>query len=121
MKNKSNINNTPTPLPTPNDETNLYKAILQLKSLPECHAFFKDLCTPEEIRAMKERWKIANMLDDENEKPSYREISAKTGASIATIGRVARFLKQENYNGYRLILDRQKKKNNKTSQNNENV
>lgn len=88
------------------DEKQLYKAILQLKTVDECFAFFRDLCTPEEIRAMKERWKLAQLLDDETNKLSYREIAAKTGASIATIGRVARFLKQENYRGYRLVLDR---------------
>lgn len=92
----------------PTDEGQLYKAILQLKTTGECFSFFRDLCTPEEIRAMKERWRLAQLLDDEKEALSYREISAKTGASIATIGRVARFLKQENYQGYRLILDRQR-------------
>lgn len=92
----------------PTDEGQLYKAILQLKTVGECFSFFRDLCTPEEIRAMKERWRLAQLLDNEKETLSYREISAKTGASIATIGRVARFLKQENYHGYRLVLDRQK-------------
>lgn len=90
------------------DEEQLYEAILQLKTVDECFAFFRDLCTPEEIRAMKERWKLAQLLDDEVNKLSYREISSKTKSSIATIGRVARFLKQENYGGYRLILDRQR-------------
>lgn len=92
----------------PTDEGQLYKAILQLRTAGECFSFFRDLCTPEEIRAMKERWRLAQLLDNEEEGLSYREISAKTGASIATIGRVARFLKQENYQGYRVILDRQK-------------
>lgn len=92
----------------PTDEGQLYKAILQLKTVGECFSFFRDLCTPEEIRAMKERWRLAQLLEDEEGRLSYRQISAKTGASIATIGRVARFLNQENYQGYRLVLGRQR-------------
>ncbi|PWU04322.1 MAG: hypothetical protein C5B43_04790 [Verrucomicrobia bacterium] len=92
------------------DEKDLYQAILHLKTVEECYIFFKDLCTPAEISAMTERWKLAKLLDNEQEKLSYREIADKTKASIATIGRVARFLKIENYQGYRLILDRMQKK-----------
>lgn len=92
----------------PTDEGQLYKAILQLKTTGECFSFFRDLCTPEEIKVMKERWRLVQLLDNEKEPLSYREISAKTGASITTIGRVSRFLKQENYGGYRLILNRQR-------------
>lgn len=90
-------------------EKALYEAILQLKSVEECVHFFKDLCTPGEIMAMTERWNLAKLLDNEKEKLSYREIAEKTKASIATIGRVSRFLKLENNGGYRLILDRIKK------------
>lgn len=96
------------------EEEELYQAILELKTVEECFAFFRDLCTPAEITAMKERWRLAQLLDNEKEEMSYRTIAEKTGASIATIGRVSRFLKQENYHGYRLILDRikaRKKKN----------
>lgn len=96
------------------EETELYHAILALKAPEECFAFFRDLCTPAEISAMKERWRLAQLLDNEKEGLSYRTIAEKTGASIATIGRVARFLKQENYYGYRLILDRMKLKENKS-------
>lgn len=53
---------------------------------------------------MEERWRIAQMLD-EGEK-SYREIAAQTGASVTTVGRVARFLREEPYQGYRILLDR---------------
>ena len=85
-------------------ETSLYQAILQLKTPKESAAFFHDLCTPAEITAMCERWKVAQLLDQKQ--LSYREIHQKTKVSLATIGRVARFLTQESYKGYRLILDR---------------
>jgi TrpR-related protein YerC/YecD len=86
----------------------LYGAVLQLKTVEECTAFFHDLCTPTEITAMTERWRVATLLNQQQ--LSYREIHDKTGVSLATIGRVARFLSQEAYQGYRLVLNRLGKK-----------
>ena len=85
-------------------ENQLYQAILKLKSIDECRAFFKDLCTPKEIKDMKDRLMVADLLLQGN--LSYREIQAKTKTSLATITRVARFLTQESYQGYKLILGR---------------
>jgi len=82
----------------------LFEAVLKLKNAKECEAFFRDLCTPGEIKDMEERWQIAQILNDGQ--LSYRDIPAKTGASVTTVGRVARFLKDEPYQGYRLILNR---------------
>jgi Trp operon repressor len=65
--------------------------------------FLNDLLTPQERRAMTERLNIARRL--EQGQMSYREISAETGASVTTITRVARFLKDEPYQGYRVALD----------------
>ncbi|QED23608.1 YerC/YecD family TrpR-related protein [Candidatus Deianiraea vastatrix] len=64
--------------------------------------FLKDITTPQEFKALQERLDIVLLLNDGM---SYAEISKKTGASTTTITRVARFLKQENYGGYRWILD----------------
>ncbi len=86
------------------DEKALYEALAKLKSGAEAARFLKDLATPAELEAFGERWRIARMLDEGGY--SYRDIAAKTGASTTTIGRVARFLKEENYQGYRLVLDR---------------
>ena len=66
------------------------------------NTFLKDLCTPAELRSLEERWKVCQLLAKEN--LSYREIHTITGASLTTIGRVARFLKEERYGGYRNIL-----------------
>lgn len=82
----------------------LYEALLLIKTMPEMEKFFKDLCTPQEIRALAERWRVCRLLHAGD--LSYREINSKTGASLATIGRVARFLKDEPHHGYRLILKR---------------
>lgn len=84
----------------------LCEAILQLKSRDECRKFLLDLCTPAEILALAERWKIARLLDRNG--VSYRDLHEKTGISVTTIGRVARFLNQEPHQGYRLVLQRLK-------------
>lgn len=90
-----------------NDENmdNLFKAILELKSIDECYDFFTDLCTVSELRAMSQRLEVALMLD---KKSIYADIAAKTGASTATISRVNRCL-QYGSNGYTTILKRMKK------------
>ena len=41
----------------------LYRAILSLTTLEDCHAFFQDLCTVSELRAMSQRLEVAQMLD----------------------------------------------------------
>lgn len=88
-------------------EQDLYTALLSLKNRDEFARFFKDLCTPREIIALSERWHVAQLLYDGTR--SYREIQAMTGASLATITRVARFLKDEPYQGYKIVLNKRKK------------
>ncbi len=65
----------------------LYESILALDSLEECCAFFDDLCTVGELRAMEQRFDVALLLDDGL---VYTEILERTGASSATISRVNR-------------------------------
>ena len=80
----------------------LEAALAQLGSQEDVRDFLVDLCTPAELRALSERWHVAQILD-EGEK-SYREIQADTGVSTTTIGRVARFLREEPHGGYRAVL-----------------
>ena len=89
-------------------EKDLIEAILALRDADECRRFLRDICTPKEITDLADRWLVARLLDED--KLSYRDIHAQTGVSVTTIGRVARFLQQENYGGYRLLLNRMKKK-----------
>lgn len=84
----------------------LYQALLLMKSTEDMGKFFKDLCTPQEIQIFAERWNVCKLLNQGN--LSYREINALTGASLATIGRVARFLHTEPHHGYKLALTRMK-------------
>ena len=80
----------------------LLDTLLAIDTKEQLSSFLKDLCTPAELRSLDERWKVCQLLAKEN--LSYREIHAITGASLTTIGRVARFLKEERYGGYRNIL-----------------
>lgn len=86
----------------------LYDAFLSLETREECRRFFADLCTPKEINDFTDRLEIARLLKDGG--MSYREISKSTNASTTTVARVARFLTQESYQGYSLILDRLNKR-----------
>ena len=67
----------------------LYKAILTLKTEEECYAFFQDLCTVSELRAMEQRFEVAELL---SQGMIYNDILERTGASSATISRVNRSL-----------------------------
>jgi len=82
----------------------LYQAILTLENLEECRAFFEDLCTVSELRAMEQRFEVAMLLKDGM---IYNDILERTGASSATISRVNRAL---NYgaDGYQRVLPRVK-------------
>ena len=74
-----------------NDILALCDALLALSSRDEAHRFIRDLCTPAEVAALAERWRIASLLDAGG--LSYRAIAAETGASTTTVARVARFLR----------------------------
>ncbi|MDR1034641.1 MAG: trp operon repressor [Holosporales bacterium] len=82
----------------------LFEAVLRLENVDEVEKFFIDLCTLRELKTLKERWEVCQFLN--SGQLSYREISVKTGASTTTITRVARFLKNESFNGYRCVLDK---------------
>jgi len=79
---------------------------MHLKDAQECRRFLLDICTPAEIKALSERWKVARLLHAGT--TSYREIHEETGVSVTTIGRVARFLNQEPHQGYTAVLNRTK-------------
>lgn len=83
-------------------EKDLFKAVLKLEDLDECSRFFMDLCTPAEIQAMTDRWRVARLL---SRGIPYREIYEKTGVSTATVTRVARSL-MRGENGYQILIQR---------------
>ena len=80
----------------------LFQAILSLQTKEECYAFFEDVCTIKELQDISQRFEVAQLLSDGQ---SYLQISAQTGASTATIGRVNKCL---NYGsgGYEIALNK---------------
>ena len=100
----------PSPLPEYDAQTAidaLAQALSALKDASEIRAFLEDLCTPAELEAMGDRWRVVPMLLAGT---PYREIHDRSLVSVTTIGRVARFLRQETHSGYRMALERIKKK-----------
>jgi len=86
-------------------EESLCQALLSLRSVPEMRAFLRDLCTPAELEALIDRWKVVPYV---LEGVPYREIHARTAVSITTIGRVARFINQGN-GGYLAAIAKESK------------
>lgn len=88
----------------PDQTALLFDAVLSLKTPEECRAFFQDLCTVAELKALSQRLEVAKLLDDGL---IYNDILQRTGASSATISRVNRAL-QYGSDGYKTVLPRLK-------------
>src|SRR3954467_3001604 len=89
----------------------LLQTIVCLKTEEEAAQFFRDLCTISELEAMSHRWHAARLVDEGR---PYLEGSRQTGASTATVTRVAHWLKYGE-GGYRKALDRRKRRAGKTA------
>jgi TrpR-related protein YerC/YecD len=89
----------------------LFKTIVSLKTEEEAARFFRDLCTISELEAMSHRWHAARLVDEGR---PYLEVAKATGASTATVTRVAHWLKYGD-GGYRSALDRRKRRPSKTA------
>ena len=97
------------PEPLPKDESNealaaLVAALQALKSADDIRAFLQDLCTPAELEAMTDRWRVVPYL---LQGVPYREIHDHTGVSVTTVGRVARAL-EHGAGGYQTAARRMK-------------
>ncbi len=80
----------------------LFVAILSLETVKEAEAFFRDLCTIDEIKSMSERWEIAKLV---YRGLPYRKISDKLNVSTTTVSRVALWL-NNGEGGYKAVLDK---------------
>ena len=97
---------SPSPVPTLDGAAltkELCQALLTPETADEMARLLIDLCTPQEIRTLAERWHVARLLDGTD--LSYRDIHDATGVSTTTIVRIARFLRQEPHQGYRAAID----------------
>ena len=80
----------------------LVVAFARLREPEKIAAFLKDLCTTNELDAMGQRLQVARLVD---EAVPYQEISRRTGASTATVTRVAHWLRYGE-GGYATVLKR---------------
>ena len=80
----------------------LLEAVLGLPDRPAAERFFRDLCTLRELHDLAQRWQVVQLLDLGRH---YGEISRETGASTATITRIAQWL-NHGTGGYREALER---------------
>lgn len=85
--------------------SDLYSAILKLKTTAEAARFFRDLLTLPEIDEFTKRFQIATALY--LHQGSYAAIAKKLKVSTTTVTRVAHWL-HHGRGGYKLILDRLK-------------
>jgi TrpR-related protein YerC/YecD len=80
----------------------LIDTLLTLRDRSEAERFLRDLCTLRELHDLAQRWQVVRLLDAGRH---YNEISRETGASTATVTRIAQWL-HHGTGGYRLALAR---------------
>jgi len=80
----------------------LVDAFMGLESRDLMTAFLRDLCTANELDAMGQRLQVARLV---LEGVVYQEISRRTGASTATVTRVAQWL-HHGEGGYEAVLSK---------------
>lgn len=83
-------------------EIDLCRAFEAMNGQTEIRMLLRDLCTPAELEAIADRWRVVPLLKSGL---SYREIHDRTGVSVTTIGRVARYIDGGN-GGYQLAFER---------------
>ena len=84
------------------DTDALIDALLRLGDADEAAAFLRDLCTLGELHDLAQRWAVVRLLAAGKH---YVEIAGETGASTATITRIAGWLRHGE-GGYRQALER---------------
>ncbi|MEA2547899.1 MAG: hypothetical protein QOI00_2262 [Chloroflexota bacterium] len=84
------------------DVDELIAALLRLDDADDAARFLRDLCTLGELRDLAQRWAVVRRLDAGEH---YASISRETGASTATITRIASWL-NHGEGGYRAALAR---------------
>lgn len=90
----------------------LSRALAALTRADDVRAFLQDLCTPAELEAMSDRWRVVPLL---LKGVPYREIHDLTEVSVTTIGRVARTL-ESGTGGYSTAVRRQQSRSTTVSQ-----
>lgn len=84
--------------------SDLFDALLALKTKSEAAKFMRDLCTIEEITDLSDRWQMVKLL---LQGKSYREIADTLAVSTTTVARVAHWY-ASGKGGYKIIAKRLK-------------
>ncbi len=84
------------------EHPDLFDAVSSMRSAEEARELLLDLCTPAELEALSDRWRVVPYL---LRGVPYREIHDLTAVSVTTIGRVARCLTMGE-GGYQLAARR---------------
>jgi TrpR-related protein YerC/YecD len=88
----------------PNHETRVADLVATIASLDGrelTEQFLRDLCTRAELEAMAQRWEVAQLV---SQGVSYLQIAQRTGASTATVTRVAQWVRHGT-GGYAAVLE----------------
>ncbi len=80
----------------------LYEILGTLKDVDEVKLFIKDMLTTSELRMLKRRWHIANLLDEGHD---MRSVARKAKASTQTVAKIKKII-EEGYGGLRLAINR---------------
>ncbi|PIT89052.1 MAG: hypothetical protein COU27_02325 [Candidatus Levybacteria bacterium CG10_big_fil_rev_8_21_14_0_10_36_7] len=83
----------------------LYEILNSLKNLDEVKGFFKDILTPSELRMLKRRWHVANLIVEGR---GIREIASESQTSTQTVSKIKAKL-EEGSGGLRLAVEKAKK------------
>ncbi len=78
----------------------LLEAILSIKDMEQCRAFFSDLCTMQELKVFSQRLQVAKRLLDGQ---TYEMIRSEVPVSSSTITRISTEL-QFGAGGYRSVI-----------------
>ena len=89
-----------------NHERQLYDLVASVRDSKEAEMLLRDILTPQELDSVAERWQLVQLLDAGM---PQRDIAKKLGISISKITRGSHML-QEGRGGFRMFLDRLKKK-----------
>jgi TrpR-related protein YerC/YecD len=83
----------------------LVETFVRLRDTQSVAAYLRDLCTTAELDAMGQRLQVARLV---SEGIPYQEIARRTGASTATVTRVAHWL-HYGEGGYQRVLKKGRK------------
>ncbi len=87
----------------------LYEIINSLKNVAEIKPFLKDILTSSELRMIKRRWHIANLLFEGHD---VRTVALRSKTSTQTVSKIKKII-EEGHGGLKLAVERSSDKQKK--------